>query len=202
MILSPEEISVYRELHEALLGMNDRTILADAFGRLLDHIEQAELWRLALEDIVRGGENGHMWRRVHEAREALQLQPQATKPDGEQVAAGRMSHIAASQRQAGLSPRLRQLEDLVIQGLGHKDIAFAMGLSPNTTKFYLHRLCLLRRVSGMHELTARVLGERIRQLEAVLVGNADFSGREDKGAETSIRDFRRSHNHRCLGGDQ
>jgi DNA-binding CsgD family transcriptional regulator len=185
MILSSEEISVYREFHKALLGINDRTILGDALGRLLDHIEQAELWRLALEDIVRVGENSQIWRRVYVAREALHLQPQAMKPDVEQVAAGRMSQIAANRRKAGLSPRLRQLEDLVIQGLCHKEIAFAMGLSPNTTKFYLHRLCSLRGVSGMHELTARVLGERIRQLEVRLVGNTDCSGREEKGARIS-----------------
>jgi DNA-binding CsgD family transcriptional regulator len=71
-------------------------------------------------------------------------------------------------RSPQLSPQQKRVEALVLQGLCPKEIANKLGNSVSGTRSQILYVCHKRGASSMHQLTAMMLGRRIRELEARL----------------------------------
>jgi DNA-binding NarL/FixJ family response regulator len=68
-----------------------------------------------------------------------------------------VSNISAMMNEKRLSPRLREVLDLLLQGLGEKQVAHQMGLSGHTIHYYIKDLYKRFGVSARSELLVLVL---------------------------------------------
>jgi DNA-binding NarL/FixJ family response regulator len=67
-----------------------------------------------------------------------------------------------------LTPSEKRMESLIIQGMCHKDIARALDIRLNSVKVVTSRILRKRGAESMHQLTAIILWQRIREFETRL----------------------------------
>jgi RNA polymerase sigma factor (sigma-70 family) len=97
---------------------------------------------------------------------------------GEQMRA--QEHRVAAMRSlvTQLTPRERDVFDLLVRGKPHKQIAYALGTTERTIKMHRHNLMQKCRVQSLADLT--VIAERLGLLQAPPDATATLGGSDDR----------------------